>query len=286
MPELAYVNGVYGPIHEAKVSIEDRGFQFGDGIYEVVVAYQGRPWLLDAHLQRMRRSAQAIELAYDFDAHPIAPIIVEGLRRSGLSDALIYIQLTRGAAPRSHLIPDDIVPTLVMTFRPLVPIPDELRNRGARIITVPDTRWANCFIKSVMLLPNVLARHEARRRGFDDALFVTETGEVRECTSSNIFLARNRRLLFPPRTHAVLHGCTQGFLLECAASIELPVEEDVITLDTLLSANEVFISSTSVDVLGVTQINTQVIGDGRVGPLTRKLYQTFHDKKQTACSLE
>jgi D-alanine transaminase len=196
---------------------------------------------------------------------------------------MVYIQVSRGVAPRSHIIPDDITPTLVMTFRPLVPLPEAIRLRGAKIMTMADTRWANCFIKAVTLLPNVLARHAARKKGFDDALFVAADGEVREGTSSNVFLARNGRLLFPPRTHSVLHGCTQGFLLECAAAIELPVVEERITRDALHAADEVFISSTTIEVLGVTQIDEHRVGDGRVGPITQRLHNTFRQGVRTAC---
>ena len=130
MGELAYVNGVFGPIAEAKVSIEDRGFQFGDGIYEVIVAYDGRLFLVEQHMRRLRRSAAGIALDYDFEARPLEPIIAEGLRRSELRDALVYIQITRGVAPRSHTIPSGLTPTVVMTFKPLPRLPGEARRRG------------------------------------------------------------------------------------------------------------------------------------------------------------
>lgn len=283
MPEVAYVHDAFCPLAEARVSVEDRSYQFGDGVYEVIVAYQGRPWLLQPHLARLRRSADAIEVPFDFDARPLEPIIEEGLRRCEFPEAMVYIQISRGVAPRSHLIPESITPTLVMTFRRLVRLSDEQRHRGVRIMSTPETRWANCYIKAVTLLPNVLARQEARKRGFDDALFVAPNGEVRECTSSNVFMTRDGKLHFPPRTHAVLHGCTQGFLLECAAASDLPVVEHTITLDALRAADEVFISSTTIDVLGVTQIDDRPVADGRVGPITNRLYQTFRERVLSAC---
>lgn len=278
MPEIAYVNGVFSPIAQATISIEDRGFQFGDGIYEVVVAYGDGVLLLEPHMQRLRRSAAAIGLVYDFDGRPLEPIMAEGLARSGFPETLIYMQLTRGVAPRTHDIPQDITPTLVMTFKPLTPLPKALREGGAKVLTVPETRWANCFIKAITLLPNVLAKHEASRQGFDDALFVSEAGEVRECTSANVFVVKDGVLTSPPRTQSVLHGITQGFLWECAEAIDLRVDEKVISIETLRSADEVFMSSTRVDVLGITQIDSQPVGDGRVGPMTRKLYQQFRDQ--------
>ena len=275
MPELAYVNGVFGPIAEATVSIEDRGFQFGDGVYEVIVAYDGRLFLLELHMHRLRRSAAAIMLDYDFDADPLEPVIAEGLRRCGFLDALVYVQLTRGVAPRSHEIPENITPTVVMTFKPLPVVPDELRQRGARMMTTLDTRWANCYVKAIILLPNVIAKNEALRRGYDDAIFVTETGEVRECTAYNLFIAKGGKLTIPPRTESILHGVTQGLLMECAAAIGLKVNEEAFDIATLCAADEVFMSGTTVDALGITSVDDQTIGDGRVGPITRRLYEEF-----------
>ncbi|MEK7757190.1 MAG: aminotransferase class IV [Planctomycetota bacterium] len=275
MGELAYVNGVFGPIAEAKVSIEDRGFQFGDSIYEVIVAYGGRLFLLERHMQRLRRSAAGIGLNYDFDSRPLEPIITDGLRRSELGDALIYIQLTRGAAPRSHAVPAGLTPTVVMTFKPLLPLPEVLRARGAKVITTLDTRWANCYIKATTLLPNVLAKNDALRRGYDDVIFVTADGEVRECTSANIFLVTGGRLLIPPRNESILHGVTQGFLIECAEAIGVGVREEPIPVDSLRRAEEVFMSGTAAEVLAITSIDDRAVGDGRVGTITQRLYDEF-----------
>jgi len=275
MAELAYVNGVFGPIAEAKVSIEDRGFQFGDSIYEVIVAYGGRLFLVERHLQRLRRSAAGIGLDYDFDARPLEPIITDGLRRSELGDALIYIQLTRGAAPRSHAIPAGLTPTVVMTFKPLLRLPVDLRARGAKVITTLDSRWANCYIKATTLLPNVLAKNDALRRGYDDVIFVTADGQVRECTSANIFLVTGGDLLFPPRNESILHGVTQGFLIECAEAIGVGVKEEPIPVESLRRADEAFMSGTAAEVLSITLIDDRPVGDGRVGPITQRLYDEF-----------
>jgi len=275
MPELAFVNGVFGPIHEAKVSIEDRGFQFGDSVYEVIVSYYGRLFLLGAHMHRLRQSTAAIGIQYDFDGQPLEPVIEEGFKRCGFSDAMIYVQLTRGAAPRSHELPKDLPPTVVMTFKPLPLIPEEVRQRGVNVMTTIDTRWANCYIKAVTLLPNVLAKMGAASGGYDDALFVTESGEVRECTSSNIFLAKDGQLVFPKRLESILHGTTQVFLLDCAASLGVKVREESVHLDGLRSADEVFMSGTLVEALGVTAIDDQPIGNGQVGPITKQLYEEF-----------
>ena len=281
MPELAYVNGTFCRIEDAKVSIEDRGFQFGDGVYEVIVAYNGKLFLAAEHLRRLRNSAAAIRLEYDFDAAPIESILEDGLRRSELREAMIYVQLTRGVAPRAHAFPANVRPTLVMTFKPRPTVPPELRERGARVMTVSDPRWANCFIKAIILLPNVLAKNEALRQGFDEAVFVAATGEVRECTSSNIFLVDGRTVIIPPRDSSVLHGVTQGFLMECVRGLGLEVVERAFDVPTLKSAAEAFLSSTTTEVLGITQVDERRIGTGAVGPITRQIHAEF--LRRTAC---
>lgn len=275
MPELAYVNGVFTDLCDAKVSVEDRGFQFGDGVYEVVVSHSGRIFLLEQHMRRLKGSLEAIQIAYDLAANPLEPIIAEGIQRSGLTDAMVYIQITRGVAPRSHTIPKRITPTLVMTFKPFPEIPDEVRRRGAAIMTMRDTRWTKCYIKAITLLPNVLAKTEAVHRGFDDALFVDDAGQVRECTSANVFLVSDRQIVSPPRTEAVLHGITQAFLFECAAAAGCRVAEQSFDVDALIHADEVFVSSSLVEVLGVTSIDGHQIADGSVGPMTQRLLDEY-----------
>ena len=275
MTELAYVNGVFGPIREAKVSIEDRGFQFGDGVYEVIAAYDGRPFLLDRHLARLQRSAAAIGLVYEFDSRPLEPIIAQGLSRSGFGDAMVYIQLTRGVAPRSHDIPPSLEPTVVMTFKPLPRVPEKLQTRGARVMTTLDPRWKNCYIKAITLLPNVLAKHEALERGYDDAIFVTPAGAVRECTAANVLAVCDGVLRLPTRAESILQGVMQSFLLECAAAIGIPVDESTLQVETLRAADEVFMSSTVVEILGITEIDDHPVGTGSVGPVTLRLLETF-----------
>ena len=275
MPELAYVNGEFMPIADASISIEDRGMQFGDGVYEVIVAYDGRLFQVEMHMERLRRSATGIGLEYDFDNKPLEGIIRKGLQRSGLDDAMIYLQLTRGTAPRVHLIPKNLEPTVIMTFKPRPVMPEELVRRGMSVMTTPETRWANCYIKAITLLPNILARTEADRRGYDDAIFITDSGEVRECTASNIFIVTGNALRFPPRNEAVLHGVTQNFLLDCATAISLEICEEAFDVTALRSADEVFMSGTSLEVMGITSIDGKPVGDGQVGAVTKRLHAEF-----------
>lgn len=275
MPELAYVNGVFGPIHEAKISIEDRGFQFGDGIYEVIFAYGGKLFLLEEHLQRLQRSLTDIGLQFDFEANRLENVLLEGVKKCELRDVMIYIQITRGVAPRVHAIPDNLTPTVIVTFKPLPVIPDKVREKGIKLMTTRDNRWANCYIKAITLLPNILAKTEALRRGCGEALFVTESGEVRECTSANIFVIQDGAVKTPPRNESVLHGITQRILFECATTVGCTMTEEVIPFEALHGAEEIFVSSTAVEVLGVVAIDDKTIGDGKVGPWTRRLYEEF-----------
>ncbi|MCO6435786.1 MAG: aminotransferase class IV [Phycisphaerae bacterium] len=280
MKELAFVNGVFVPIEKAVVSVEDRGFQFGDSVYEVVVAYDGRPFLIEPHLQRLRRSCDAIGLNYPFHKRPLEPIIAEGIARRGEGDTLVYIQLTRGVAPRAHGIPQGLEPTLVMTFRPLKPVPEELRRRGMRLKAVRDERWARCFIKAVTLLPNVLAKDQALREGYDDAVFISPSGEVRECTAANIFMVRDSTLFMPTRDVSVLHGITQQFIMECAEAIAVPVREERFPASDLFRADELFLSSTTLQVLGATSVDGKPVGDGKVGPVTLRLHEAFRERSR------
>lgn len=281
MPELAYVNGEFLPLARATVSVEDRGFQFGDAVYEVIVSYNGRLFLPDEHMKRLRQSTAGIGLDYPFDRKPLIPVMQEGLRRSELADAMIYIQLTRGVAPRNIVIPPNLEPTTVMTFRPRPIVADETRRRGLRILTVPDIRWANCFIKAVTLLPNMLARNEAIRQGHDDALFVTHDGHVRECSASNFYIIKGGRVLTPRRTQSILHGVTQLFVMRCAESLRIPLEECDIPLAALQDADEAFLSSTTSEILGITSVDGKPVADGKVGPLTRRLHEEFVRQAQT-----
>ncbi|MCH7814007.1 MAG: aminotransferase class IV [Planctomycetes bacterium] len=275
MPELAYVNGSYCELAEARVSIEDRGFQFADGVYEVLVAYGSRIIGLDAHLARLERSLEGIGLVFDVRAHRIEEMIVEGIARAGFERTIAYLQITRGVAPRAHAWPANMTPTVVATFKAKPQIDPELRRRGLSVLTMPDTRWSRCYIKSIALLANVLAKDEARRGGYDEAVFVGPGGEVREATTANIFLVTDGTLVSPPKSDAILHGVTRGFVLECAAKIALPHREAEVVEADLFAAQELFLSSTTVDFIGVTRVNDRNVGNGRVGPITRALFEQF-----------
>lgn len=272
---LAWTGGAFMPLDTATVSVEDRGFQFGDAVYEVIFAYDRNMLLLKDHLERLQISASAIGIEIDVLGGKLEGILREGVERTGYPDVMVYVQITRGVCPRGHLFPDDLQPTIVATFREMPRLPETLVEGGARAITMPDIRWDKCYIKAVTLLPNVLAKTEAKKQGAHEAIFITETGEVREGTSSNIFLVSGGKLITPTRNESILHGVTQKHILRCASDLGLPVEERTVTQDELFAADEVFISSTAVEILGLTQIDGRTIATGQVGPITKNLHTAY-----------
>jgi len=270
VPDIAFVNGRFLPWHEATVPIEDRGFQFGDGVYEVVRTYHGKPFELDAHLRRLDRSARELSLPLPYTHSQWARWIAEGLSQAGYPEAKVYIQMTRGVAPRDHAFPARVSPTVVMTIRALQPLSEEIRTRGVRAKTVEDLRWGRCDIKSVNLLANVLAREEAKRAGVFEAILVKD-GMVTEGSVSNVMAVRAGTIVTAPEGPRILSGVTRTVVLELARKEGLPVEERFLSLPELLEAEEVFLTGTTVEVLGVVSIDGRRIGSGEPGSVTTRL---------------
>jgi D-alanine transaminase len=271
--EIAYINGRFCPPREAMVSIEDRGFHFSDGIYEVVAAHHGRPFRLPQHMARLRESVRGLDLPFDPDAYGLERVIHEGLARSGFDHTLVYLQITRGVFPRQHVCQVALEPTVVATFKPMPPVPAERIEKGVSVKTAEDIRWGKCYIKAISLLPNVLIKNQAVREGFFDALLVTSSGDVRESCSSNVFLVKDGVVRTPPADEHILHGITRGFILECAAELGLPTRETRIPEPELFTADEVFFTATTYNVMPITRINNRPIANGRPGPMTRQLYE-------------
>ncbi len=275
MPELAYVNGWFGLLADGKVSIEDRGFQFADGVYEVVVAFSQQIFRLEAHLRRLRRSLELIDMPLDLERLGLVAAIHEGIERAGYRETLVYLQITRGLQPRAHDYREPVEPTIVMTFKPRIPVDPELRSRGYKVVTIEDFRWSRCEIKSVALLANVMAKNRALRDGYDDAVFLGPGQEVREATAANLFAVKEGRLITPATEESILHGVTRGYILECADRAGIAHEERPLMRDELVSADEAFLSSTTLDIMPIAQVNGRPIGVGTLGPLMRRLYSEY-----------
>jgi D-alanine transaminase len=274
MPELAYVNGTILPIHQAVVPIEDRGYQYADAVYEVIASAGGRLFCLPEHLDRLERSMQALA----FPAVPrdrIQSAVEELFRRAELPRAAVYIQVSRGVAPRAHPFPPLAVPQVVMTIRPVADTQPAMCAKGATAITVTDTRWGRCDIKTVQLLANVLAKQQALEAGAGDAIFVAPDGVVREGTSSNLFLVTPAGLVTHPLTPAILGGITRMQILAIAAEQGLAVSERLFGREELHAAREVFFTGTITEVLPIVAVDGRAIADGRPGPVTRRLFEAL-----------
>ncbi len=270
MPELAYVNGEIAPIQNAVVPVEDRGYQFGDAVYEFLASYKGRLFALEDHLDRLESSLQALDFE-PINRNHIRDAIIATFDQAGYQRAGLYLQISRGVAPRNHLFPQAAPPQLIITVRPVPEIPDQLRQTGAKAITVEDMRWKRCDIKTVQLLPNALAKQQAVVAGADDAIFVSTRGVVREGTSSNLFKVHGGVVETHPLSTRILPGITRQYLLSICMDQGITVEEKTFDKASLLAADEVFLSGTVTEVLPVTTIDGEKIGDGHPGPVAKKL---------------
>jgi D-alanine transaminase len=276
---LVYLNGAYVPYEEALIPVEDRGFLFGDGIYEVVRIYGGRPFALEAHLRRMRRSAAALRLPWPEAAADLPGVIHRLLAENGLREAMAYLQITRGVAPRAHAFPRSVSPTVLVLTRTVSPLPAEAYERGVDAITTPDIRWHRADIKTTNLAANVLAKQEAVERGAHEALFVRD-GVIIEGSSTNVFAVREGTLVTFPLSHLILAGITRAFVLELAREAGYPVCEGPIFLSDLPRLQELFVTGTLSEVLPIVRVDGREIGDGRPGPITRALMQKYRERHE------
>jgi len=267
----AWLNGVFVPLEDACVHVEDRGFQFADGVYEVVACFRGA-WLdLDAHLSRLERSCREVGISLPYSRRQLAQVCEELYRRNPFENAMIYLQVTRGRAPRAHLASPS-VPTLVATARKL-PAPSEAaRSKGVAAITLADIRWRRCDIKSIQLLASVLAKQEADRRGAYEAFWLDERGCLLEGSSTNAFAVIRGVLTTHPLDRRVLGGITRALTLRLARELGIPVVERPWSPQEP-GLTEMFLTSTTNLVLPVVQLDGRRIGDGKPGPITRRLQQ-------------
>jgi D-alanine transaminase len=274
MPDIGFLNGAFMPLDDVKVSIEDRGFQFGDGVYEVVRTYGGVPFQLDAHIERLDRSAHAIHLSMPGRSTGWKDWIREGIKRSGYSECKVYLQVTRGVAPRDHLFPNRAAPTIVISIREMRALDPILWRTGVVVVTMEDLRWGRCDIKSINLLPNVLARQRASEAGAFEAILVRQ-GMVTEGAVSNVMIVRDGRVITPPEGAHILSGVTRRLVVDQARKSGISVEERNIGLEEFRHAEEVFLTGTTVEVLPVVRIDDAPVGSGHPGRLTERLRSLF-----------
>lgn len=270
MPEVAWLNGRFMPLRKAKVPVMDRGFLFGDGVYEVVRTHRGEPFLLEAHFKRLASSARMIDLKCP-PRTLLRRVIARGLKRAGYRETYIYVQVTRGVAyPRSHLIAPKMKPTVLAAFWRLAPRPAEQFAKGVACLTVEDFRWGRCDIKTLNLLPNSLSVTYARRRGAAEVIFVRK-GRLVEGGYSAVFAVKRGRLRIPKLGPHILPSLTRELVIRTARRMGLPVVEGPVTVRQLLAADEVFLASTTAEGVPVVKIDGRRIARGKPGPVTRAI---------------
>jgi D-alanine transaminase len=278
MSRIAYVDGAYVPLHRAAVSIRDRGFQFADSIYEVWAVRGGSLFDAEAHMARLQRSLTELRITPPMGEASLWAVMRETMRRNRVRDGIVYVQISRGAANRDHVFPSpDTKATLVVTAKNLDRHAIALRAAsGVKVISLPETRWARRDIKSVNLLPNVLARQTAKESGAFEAWFVDAEGLVTEGTSSNAWIVDAAGVLRTrPLSHDILHGVTRAAILQLAQERQLRIEERAFTLDEAKAAREAFITAASNAATAAIEIDGVTIGDGKPGPVTQALRAAY-----------
>jgi D-alanine transaminase len=285
---IVYLNGAFLPQQDASVSIDDRGFLFADGVYEVARIYDGHIFLLERHLRRLRYGLGELQIRPDI-TDEIPRIAAQLLDHNQLhtGDATLYIQITRGAAPRAHAFPPpETEPTVLVATKPFKNYPVAYWDQGVAAVSVPDTRWSRCDIKSIALLPNVLANQKAKEAGAFEALFVRE-GAVIEGSHSNLFGVLDDELITYASSGFILTGITRLLVLEKATELGIPAREAPIPVARLHQVQELFLSGTTTEIMPIVRLDGQNVADGQPGPITRRLrglYPSWVEEDRAAVS--
>ncbi len=277
---ICHLNGEFLPIAEARIPVLDRGFIYGDGVYEVIPVYSRRPFRLDGHLARLKRSLAAIRIDNPMTDAAWTALVTELVARNEPSDQSVYIQVTRGVAKRDHSFPKDVVPTVFLMSNPLsIPSPEQVE-RGVVAVTTTDNRWYRCDIKSTALLANVLLRQFATDQGAAEAVLLRD-GFLTEGSAANIFAVRDGVILTPAKSHLLLPGITYDVILELARNGGLALEQRDVSEGEVRSADELWLTSASREVLAITTLDGRPVGKGVPGPMFRRMYALFQDLKRT-----
>ena len=276
-----YLNGQFMPIEEAKISVLDRGFIFGDGVYEVIPVYSRKAFRLESHLQRLRQSLDGIKLANPHSDGEWAKLINELITRNTANDQYLYLHITRGVAKRDHAFPNPPVkPTVFMMSSPLLIPPADFLQNGIACITAPDNRWLRCDIKAIALLPNVLLRQIAVDAGCVETILFRDNEFMTEGAASNIFVVKNGKLLAPPKDNLMLPGITYDVVLEIAATNNIPYEVRRIAAAEVFDADELLLTSSTKEVLAVTTLDGKPVGAGKPGAMFARLHKLYQDFKR------
>jgi D-alanine transaminase len=276
MKDVLYINGRFTTTDEKVIGVEERGLQFGDGVYEVMKFLQKTPLFVTDHFSRMNTGLRELEIRNPWSEESFGDLILEMMDRTAFGDGILYVQVTRGEAERVHFYPDDLEPTAVAYTRRFV-FPDEAKKeRGIKVITTPDSRWKLCRVKSTNLLPNVLAKKRAQRAGADEAIFI-DNGVVREGASSTFFGVHEGKLVTHPLDPCILPGTVRDRVISLAITDKIRVDERPIRDYELLNLEEAFLTSTTQSVMPISEIDGRVIGNSRRGEITARVQQLFDE---------
>jgi D-alanine transaminase len=272
-----YLNGSYLPLNEAKVSVLDRGFLFGDGVYEVIPVYSGQLFHFKEHMERLENSLTSIRIANPLSREQWLNIIKPLL--DSKQDQSVYLQITRGAADkRDHAFPENISPTVFVMCSNILPF--EGKTAGIRVISMNDNRWELCNVKAITLLANILHRQQAIDQGCTEAILVKD-GYVTEGAASNVFAVIDGILVTPPKSNEILPGITRDLILDIAQKNNIACSEEIISLDALATASEIWITSSTREIMPVVELDLKLVGDGKPGPVFKAMNRHFQDYKQS-----
>jgi D-alanine transaminase len=278
--QIVYLNGKYLDINEAKISVLDRGFIFGDGIYEVIPAYAGHLFRFEEHIQRLFNSLKAIRLDININFSQWKKIIEQLIQRNGAGDWSIYLHITRGVAKRDHGFPDNgTEPTIFIMCNALYPQSELIREQGIQAITLLDNRWLNCHIKAISLLPNILLRQQAMDAGTQEAILIRD-GFATEGAASNLFIVKNNVLITPEKSHHLLPGVTRDLIVELAQQNQIIIEQRPISELELNQADEIWLTSSTKEIMAVTHLNDKTVANAQPGKLWRNMMSLYQQYKE------
>jgi D-alanine transaminase len=274
-----FLNGEFMPETEARIPVLDRGFIFGDGVYEVIPVYGDNLFRFEEHLQRLQNSLDALKIVNPLTTEEWKQTLTELVNRNNGGDLSLYLQVTRGSAERDHAIPENPTPTVFAMCNPLKPLPNETVVNGVSAITLDDIRWLRCHIKAISLLPNVLLRQEALDQGAAEAILIRD-GLATEGAASNLFAVIEGIITTPPKSPMLLPGITRDLVLELAKDNGLPCQEKDISLEDLKQAEEIWLTSSTREILSVTQLDGKPVASGKPGPLYQQMLALYQNYKQ------
>lgn len=277
--QIVYLNGKFLPLEEAHVPVLDRGFIFGDGVYEVIPIYGGNILRLEEHLNRLDSSLEGIRLVNPMSREQWKDIFNQLINKNGDGDLSIYLQITRGVAPRDHGFPENLTPTVFAMCSPLKPLPAHFTTEGANAITTEDIRWQFCNIKSTSLLANTMLRQFALDKKADEAILV-KGNNVTEGSASSVFIVINDEIITPPKDTCILPGITRDLVIELANANNIKCTERNITVDEIKSCDEIWVTSSLREILPVTKLDDKPVGSGSPGAVWKNIYSLYQDYKQ------